>query len=309
MATRFPNAGVFAALFIPTDSRRRVMKRALAAHLTWMQSKGVVGVLALGSTGEFIRFSVDERKAILETVAELAGPLSVIANISDIDPRVSCELGRFARRLKLPGVGIMPPHFFPLSAADQLAFFEHVSAAAALPVMLYNFPELTGKRLSLETIAAFADRAPMAAIKQSGAEFAYHRELIALGREKNFAVFSGADLRLEEVFALGGAGCIGGLVNLVPELMVEIYRVCREGSAGDAPLAGERMRAVGALVNRLTFPLNVAAGVEARGFEPGTPKAIVSKETAQLHREVVVGLRGLFKSWKLPLAGGTQRRS
>jgi len=308
MKIPFPRAGIFAALAIPTDPRGRVMKRALASHLTWLRAQGIHGVLALGSTGEFARFSLDERKAILELVAELAAPLPVIANISDINPRVACELGRFARRLRLPGVAIMPPNFFPVSAADQLAFFEHVAAAAGLPVMLYNFPELTGNRISLETIAAFADRSPMAGIKQSGAEFDYHPELIALGREKDFSVFSGADTRLEEVFKLGANGCIGGLVNFVPELMVEIYRVTCEGGVGDAALAGERMRAVGASVSKLTFPLNVAAGVEARGFEPGSPKTIVSKESARIYRAIATELRALFKAWKLAPAKRVGRR-
>ncbi|MBI2497233.1 MAG: dihydrodipicolinate synthase family protein, partial [Opitutae bacterium] len=85
--------------------------------------------------------------------------------------------------------------------------------------MLYNFPELSGTRINLETVAAFAQRAGMAGIKQSGGEFAYHRDLVALGRERNFSVFSGSDTRLPEVFALGVDGCIGGLVNIVPDLM------------------------------------------------------------------------------------------
>jgi 4-hydroxy-tetrahydrodipicolinate synthase len=197
----------------------------------------------------------------------------------------------------------MPPSFFPVSGADQLAFFEHVSAAASLPVMLYNFPELTGNRIGLETIAAFASRAPMAAIKQSGAEFNYHRDLIALGREKNFAVFSGADTRLEEVFGLGASGCIGGLVNIVPELMVSIHQVCREGAAHDVALAGDRMRAVGRVMDKLTFPLNVAAGVEARGWEPGVEKTVVSAESVRRHAEIVAELRALFSAWELLPAG------
>ena len=73
----------------------------------------------------------------------------------------------------------------------MLAYFLHVADVVDLPVMLYNFPELAGKRIELETIAAFAEQAQMIAFKQSGAEFEYHRELIALGREKGFVVMSG----------------------------------------------------------------------------------------------------------------------
>jgi 4-hydroxy-tetrahydrodipicolinate synthase len=218
----------------------------------------------------------------------------VIANISDIRPRVAVELGQHAKALGYAAVALMPPPFYPVSQADMLAFFLHVAERVDMPVMLYNFPELTGKRIDLATIAAFAEHAPMAAIKQSGGEFDYHRELIALGREKNFAVMSGADTRLPEVFSLGGAGCIGGLVNMVPEWMVAIDRICRRGEPGEVAAIAADMVEVGRMVDQLTFPLNVAAGVEARGFRPGEPKTIVSRASQALYAKIVADLRALF---------------
>lgn len=307
MKAPFPREGILAALAIPTDARGRVLKRALAAHLAWLRERGIHGVLGLGSTGEFPRFSLEERKAILETVAELAAPLPVIANISDIRPQAVADLGRFARRLGLPGVAVMPPSFYPVSPADQLAFFEYAADAADLPVMLYNFPELTTNRIGLETIAAFADRHPMAAIKQSGAEFGYHTELLRLGATKGFAVFSGADTRLPEVFKLGVAGCIGGLVNFVPEMMVEQFRVFRKGEPGELEPYASRMREVGASIDRLTFTLNVAAGMEARGLEVGEPKMVVSAASEKIYREIVEHLRAKFADWGLPPVGRSTR--
>ncbi|ATC63366.1 hypothetical protein CMV30_05025 [Nibricoccus aquaticus] len=303
MKTKFPQEGVFAALAIPTDAKRRVLKRALATHLAWLRSKGVAGVLALGSTGDFVRFNVEERKEILEIIAELAGPeMTVLANISDVDIRKTTELGRFARKLKLAGVGVMPPSFFPVLPADQLAFFETAAEAAQLPVMLYNFPELTGNRIAIETIAKFADRQRMGGIKQSGREFEYHKELIALGKEKKFAVFSGADTRLSEVFSMGAAGCIGGLVNMVPEYMVEIFNIVKKGqTGGDLETAVKRMKEVGPIIDQLTFPINVPAGVEARGFEPGVLKTVISRESEKAYAKIVKELRAKFREWKLPL--------
>lgn len=298
-----PREGVFVALAIPTDSRGRILRGALASHIAWLKDRGIHGILALGSTGEFVRFDLDERKALLELIAELAGTLPVIANVSDIRLSVACELGRFARRLKLNGVSIMPPSFYPVSAADQLAYFERVAGAAGLPVMLYNFPELTGNRIGVETISTFAQRAPLFAIKQSGGEFSYHKELIALGGKKKFSVFTGADTRLQEAFHLGVSGCIGGLVNFVPEPMLELYGACRKGTTGDVATASERMRAVGREVDSLSFPLNVAAGIEARGLEPGVPKTAVSKESLCLYRKIVRSLRSKFREWRLPPAG------
>ena len=293
--------GIYSAQWLPTDAAGVLDRAALAEHLAFEKRAGIAGVLALGSTGEFPHFSPDERKHALATVAELAAPLPVIANITDLRPRVAIELGRTAKSLGLPAVAIMPPMFFPMAQADILAHLLHVAEAVELPVMLYNFPELCGKRLDLATVAAFADRAPMCAIKQSGGEFAYHRELIALGREKNFVVMSGADTRLTEVFALGAAGCIGGLVNLVPELMVDLHRCSMAGRPADAAVSAARMVELGRVIDQLAFPPNVGAGLAARGFSPGASKSILSSESRALAAKIEAELRALFRHWGLAL--------
>jgi 4-hydroxy-tetrahydrodipicolinate synthase len=300
MSVSSPRAGVLAALWIPTDADGRLMEAALAAHLEWLRRAGVQGVLALGSTGEFPRFSLKERMRILEAVAAAAAPLPVIANISDLRPEVAAELGRFARKLGLPAVAMLPPYFFPLAPEDQLAFFLHGAEAAGLPAFLYNFPERTGNRIDLATVAAFADRAPLAGIKQSGGEFSYHAPLVALGREKNFVVFSGADTEIAAAVALGAAGCIGGLVNLAPEYMLAVYAAARAGQLEQAAAEAARLRALGRVIDRLAFPLNVAAGLEARGFDPGAPKFLVSAATRCSYQEVVREIRRLGTEWGLP---------
>ena len=86
----------------------------------------------------------------------------------------------------------MPPGFFPSGQDDALAYFQHAAESSQLPTFLHNFPELTGTRINLETVAAFADTGCMAGIKQSVGEFAYHKELITLEKEKDFVVFSGS---------------------------------------------------------------------------------------------------------------------
>jgi len=291
--------GIFSAQWLPVDRDGRLDRASLAAHLAFEKRQGIAGVLALGSTGEFPFFSPAERGAALAVVAELAAPLTLFANITDIRPKVAIELGQRAKRLGYAAVALMPPVFYPVSQADMLAYFLHVAEAVDLPVILYNFPELTGKRIDLATVAAFAERAPMAGIKQSGGEFDYHRPLIQLGREKGFAVFSGSDTRLPEVFGLGASGCIGGLVNIAPDLMVHLYRVCCTQQPGDPSPAFERLKEIGAAVDRLTFPLNVAAGIEARGFATGQPKAVVSPASAAIYRDIVAELREKFRLWGL----------
>jgi 4-hydroxy-tetrahydrodipicolinate synthase len=214
------------------------------------------------------------------------------------------DLGRHARQLGLPAVSIMTPWFYGSSQADVLAHFLHAADASGLPVFLYNFPELTGVRIDIETAAAFAERARMAGIKQSGGEFDYHKDLVRLGREKNFAVLSGADVRLPEVFALGATGCIGGLGNVAPELMLHIYRICREDAPGDVAEAAQRLRTIVDHIVKLPFPWSIAAAMSARGLPVGVPKAVFSPESQAMSAQAAIDLRKCFIEWGMPLFEG-----
>ena len=94
MSSPFRPSGIYSAQWLPIDSGGALDRAALATHLAFEKAAGVAGVLGLGSTGEFPHFSPDERKHALAAVAELAAPLPVIANITDLRPKVAIELGR-----------------------------------------------------------------------------------------------------------------------------------------------------------------------------------------------------------------------
>jgi len=97
MSFPFRPSGIYSAQWLPTDSGGVLERAALATHLAFEKAAGVAGFLGLGSTGEFPQFSPDERKVALAAVAELAAPLPVIANITDLRPKVAIELGRYAK--------------------------------------------------------------------------------------------------------------------------------------------------------------------------------------------------------------------
>lgn len=295
-----PRTGVLAALWLPSHSDGTLNRVALTRHIGWLGKTGIHGVLALGSTGEFVRMTLREREEAVAAIVELAAPLPVLVNLSSIRLDEVIALGKASVRSGAAGAALMPPHFYPLSQPDVQEFFLRAAERIELPLYLYNFPELAGNRIDLETIARVADRAKLVGVKQSGGEFGYHRELVALGREKDFSVFSGADTRLPEVFALGASGAIGGLVNFVPELMVEIFRICHEGAAGEVAIPAARMREVGRIVDQMKFPHNVACGIAARGFEPGPPRTVLSAESVALSQKIVSELTELFHNWGLP---------
>ena len=272
-------SGIISALWTPTDGDGVVDDGLLQKQVAFVLNGGVSGILALGSTGEFPHLDIGEREALLQRVTELAAGRPVLANVSDVNPRNVRRLARAATAAGCAGIALLPPWYFSLSQADLTAFFLDAAGASTLPVYLYNFPERVGNRISLETVAAVARETRVAGVKQSGAEWGYHQELITLGRELGFSVLTGSDTRLDEALAMGCTGCISGLSNLCPELLVE---VCTAQPAGDSARVAQLMgwlKRIGSACGAVPFPMDVAAGMRARGLNPGEPKQIVSPAT------------------------------
>jgi 4-hydroxy-tetrahydrodipicolinate synthase len=292
-------AGVFPAVWTPTDPACSLLISELRANLDFLKSHGVHGFMALGSTGEFPLLDPRTRRQVLEEIAAAAGALPVVANISDVRPAVVEELGRVARQIGAAAIAVLPPYFYHVSQSDLVEFFVRAADTAELPLVLYNFPERTGIRIELETIAAVAERTQVAAVKHSGDDFAYHAPLVKLGREKNFVVFTGADTSLSEALALGACGTISGIGNALPDMLGQIFLAHQNGAADQARVPAQRMKRVGELLNRLWFPLNISALMTARGLAVGQAKEIISPATRERHAQLVEELKALFQQWNL----------
>ena len=291
--------GVFCALWTPTDARGRLLERALHSNLEFLQQRGVTGLLPLGSTGEFLHLDLPTRKVFLLELVKQIDPARLIVNLTDIRPAAVVELARFVKQLGCGAVSLLPPYFYPVDQEDLREWFIRGAAAADLPLFLYNFPERTGNRIELETIAAVADAVPVVGVKQSGAEFSYHRALVELGRKRNFVVLTGSDTRLPEAVALGVNGCVSGLANAVPDLVRAAYEEACQGVAPEAQAAASKLTELAVEIQKVQFPLHVAAAMEARGLAVGSPKALVSRGTERRYEQLVARLGELYRQWKL----------
>ena len=118
----------------------------------------------------------------------------------------------------------------PRTLADLVAEFgEGIEATLGELVRVRAVGDLTSPPAPASKVIPLApldlaERVPLAGVKQSGADFEYHRALVRLGREKNFVVWTGSDTRIPEAMALGVSGCVSGLANAVPELVVEVFK-------------------------------------------------------------------------------------
>ena len=295
----FSLQGIIPAVWTPTDADGKLLRAGFRKNIEAMIAAAVDSLLVLGSTGEFIHFTVDQRKRILETSLSCAGKIPVIANISDVNPRIVADLGRHAKSCGAAGVSLLAPWFYPLNEDDLVAFFIAAGKAIDLPLILYNFHAMTGKCITPDTVRRIGCEIQIGGIKHSAGDLEEHKELAAVGDELGFNVVTGWDTHLPEAMALGAKGCVAGLANVVPELIVKVYQALVNGRSEDVHEPARQMRKIGEIIGSLEFPLNVAAAMEARGREVGVPKSVMSAQTRVRYAALRENMRALLAEYGL----------
>jgi dihydrodipicolinate synthase/N-acetylneuraminate lyase len=97
--------------------------------------------------------------------------------------------------------------------------------------------------------------------------------------------------------ALGAKGVVAGLANVVPELVVKIFKLVAAGQLEEVREPERQMRKIGELISTLEFPHNVAAAMEAAGREVGAPKSIISSQTRVRYNALRENIRAVLKDF------------
>ena len=131
----------------------------------------VSGMVVLGSTGEAVMLSDEERREVLRISAEVASPEKVlIAGTGAESVSETLRLTEFAASLKFDAALVRTPHFYrsQMTPEAMLTFYRTVADRSPLPVILYTVPPFTAYDLPLEVITQLAEHSNVIGIKESG---------------------------------------------------------------------------------------------------------------------------------------------
>lgn len=125
----------------------------MKALIDFIMESGVDGLFFLGSGGEFNQMSVEERKAFAEfTVGYVNKRVPVLIGTGSTNTREVIELTLHSKEIGADGVVIINPHYWPLSDEHLFDHYGKVAEAVDIPILLYNFPNLTGQELTPEMV-------------------------------------------------------------------------------------------------------------------------------------------------------------
>jgi len=203
-------------------------------------SAGLDGILAFGTNGEGVLFSVEERKRGLRLFVEAsAGRLDVAAHCGAQTTADTVALASDASEAGAAAVAVIGPPYFPLDEAAQLAHFAAAARACApLPFYVYEFARTSGYAVTLDVLRRLRDVAPnFVGMKVSDAPWEAFEPYLSLG----FDVFVGPEVLIHRGIEGGAVGAVSALASAFPE---QVAAVVREPSAAGAASLGELRAAV-----------------------------------------------------------------
>lgn len=223
-------AGINTALVTPFDADLAFDEAAMRRSVRHQIEAGAAGLCPLGGTGEPLSLSLDEHFRVVDTVIEEAA--------GRVPVTVGCLLGAqadivaVARHAQAAGadfVMLVPPYFFSVGAFDIERHFGAVADACELPLVLFHTPGRSGVRLKADELLALIHGNPsIRGIKEASGDLVLAGEVMN-GAPEGFAFMQGLDELLLPSLAMGAAGGIVSLADLIPRSLWALFERAKAG--------------------------------------------------------------------------------
>lgn len=250
-------------------------KKGMGNLIDFLINSRVDGLFFLGTGGEFSQMSVEFRKEVAEFAIQYVNrQVPVLIGTGCTSTKETISLSLHAKEIGADGIVVINPYYCPLSEEHLFQHYAEIAESVDLPILLYNFPELTGQDLSPEFVLKLVEEYPnIIGIKETVQSVGHTREMILKVKhiKPDFAVFSGYDDHLLNTLSLGGDGSIPATANFAPELSVGIYQAFRQGNYAKA-IELHRELAQLPLLYKLDSPFIsvVKEAIKRRGIEVST---------------------------------------
>jgi 4-hydroxy-tetrahydrodipicolinate synthase len=290
-----------------TADRSAVDLAALERFMSWQVDSGVPGVIVLGTTGEYLTVSDDERAAIVETtVKTVAGRAHVLVGTMNAYTPHAVRYSKQAEELGADGLMVLPPYYYTPTDDEIWNYYKAVSESVALPIMLYNNPVTSNVDMSAALVGRLTrDFENVRYIKESSGDIARVRDVIE-ATDGVMNVYAGE--RQVDSFLLGAVGYVNPWGNYV----INSYRVW------DLLVAGrlDDARTLQQIIDRIDH--TIAAGhptyghqcyskalAAAAGYPVGDVREPLTRfaDLGDEGRERLAILRGLVEQFDTTLAG------
>lgn len=269
--------GMATALVTPMHPDGSVDLQTLARLTEWQIQSGAAALVPCGTTGEAATLTLQERITVIRTVAGTAsGRVPVIAGAGCNDTARALENCKSAAAAGADALLLVTPYYNKCTQKGLVAHYTGLASATHLPVILYNVPSRTGVTIDMESRRALAKIDNIVGLKEAGTDFSLIGQHLS-ELQDTLPLYSGNDDLTLPLMAMGAAGCISVLGNVLPHSAAAL---CNALLQDDLPAARQQHYAMLPLMKALfceVNPIPVKAAMSLVGFPCGSCRMPLSE--------------------------------
>lgn len=267
--------GIFTPNMVPFDETGRINENELRRLIDYLIEKGVTGLYPNGSTGEFTRLELPERRRVIEIAMERANragrPVPVLAGAAEANLDLTIDTMNYYADLGCRAGALIAPYYFPMSQDSIKAYFEELADRSRLDVILYNIPQFANG-IAIPTIVALCQHPRIIGIKDSQRDLPRYMNTIAKVRplRPEFSFLIGCEEILLASLLMGGDGGTIATSGVVPEMIMKLYNLFLAGRIDEATrIQYQMLELIEVMLTGGDFPEGFRAGMTVRGFKMG----------------------------------------
>jgi 4-hydroxy-2-oxoglutarate aldolase len=290
--------GILLPTTTPFDADGHVLSDAIRANLQAWSTKGVIGFVVLGSTGERVHLDEREYLQVIETSrAAVSDDFVFIAGAGQQSTLGTVNEIRKAAQAGADAVLVITPSYYR-SAINQQTLFSYYAAvadASPAPLLLYSMPALTGIKIEPETIARLCEHPNIIGVKDSSNDIAGFSETVRLCPD-DFPVLTGNGTVLIDTLRAGATGGILAVGCVVPEICVEIFRAAKAGDTERASALQAKLTPLAAAVTTRFGIGGLKSALDMAGYNGGAVRAPLEMPDEHARREIAASLEAVVVS-------------
>ena len=285
-----PFGHLLTAMITPFTSTGEVDYEQTWRLARFLVDNGSDGLVITGTTGESPTLSSEEKVALYRTVVEAVGDKAhVIAGAGTYDTAASVDLTRRAAEVGCSGVMAVTPYYSRPPQAGLVEHFTAVADATDLPVLLYNIPGRTGRRIEIETLARLAEHPQIVAVKDAVGELTFTTKT-RLATGEGFAIYSGDDINTLPMMAVGAVGIVSVAAHLAGKQIKAMVDAALRGALATATRFHLALAPLADALFVEPNPMPVKAAMNALWEPVGNPRSPLvpaADDTVQRIKEVL----------------------
>ena len=244
--------GIFPPLPTSFNSDESVSQKHIRRNIEYLNSFDLRGYLILGSNGELVMLSHEEKIRVMQAAREaIPREKLMLAGTGCESTRETILLSKEAAKAGADAVMVLNPSYYKgqMSNSALVAHYHAVADASEVPVVIYNMPANTGLDMTAADILAIADHFNIIGLKDSGGNVAKMADIIYKAG-KDFQVLAGSAGFLLPALSVGAVGGVLALANIAPGHCLDIYNVFSDGNMNKARELQQKIITLNAAVTR-----------------------------------------------------------